>query len=270
MLEGTAAWIAVIAILAVILFAFLGIRRLLKKWAQEREAKRAEMLALVERGGGGAVDKEGVALLVRAVQEGFEDVVDRALAQGAEVNRTGPDGATALHDAAFRGSAAVARRLLDAGARPDPADASGCTPLWVAALNGHVLVVDLLLAQGADINLKAAPCGGAWGAVFAPSTTGVTPLMVAAMMGRSGVVERLLQEGAAPGIVSDEGLTAWNYAEQNLGRNMDAYVERNVALKNVVLMLECAEKGLPFRPVVRRETGSEDQVNPDEGGDGDL
>jgi ankyrin repeat protein len=124
--------------------------------------------------------------------------------QGVEVRATLPDGATALHWAAYWGDADLVSHLIRAGASADARNDLGVTPLALACLNGNLAIVEALLAAGADPN-GAQP-------------TGETALMTAARAGSAAVVTALLDRGA--GVNAKEptrGQTAlmWAASEQH-------------------------------------------------------
>ena len=76
---------------------------------------------------------------------------------GADFDKIGPGGSTALCSAAYRGYVDIVKALLDKGADADKARTDdGSTPLVMAAFNGHVDVVKALLDKGADALLWAA------------------------------------------------------------------------------------------------------------------
>lgn len=58
--------------------------------------------------------------------------VTALLTRGADIQRRGPSGQTALHCAACGGGALVARVLVAAGADPGAPDDNGSTPVDVA------------------------------------------------------------------------------------------------------------------------------------------
>lgn len=76
------------------------------------------------------------------------------LENGADKDKTNPNGLTLIRLAALNGHLEVVRLLLDLGAEKDKASKAGATPLHLAALNGHAEVVRLLLqARIAIFNL---------------------------------------------------------------------------------------------------------------------
>jgi uncharacterized protein len=103
--------------------------------------------------------------------------------QRADVNAPQPDGATALHWAAFHDDREMAALLVKAGAKVSTANRYGITPLSLACTNGSAAMIDLLVKAGADPN--------------APLPGGETPLMTAARTGRIAAVKALLSAGAS-------------------------------------------------------------------------
>ena len=101
---------------------------------------------------------------------------------GPEVNAARPDGATALHWAAYRDDLETARRLVAAGADADAANDLGVTPLALACGNAGPGMVKLLLTAGGDPR--------------AAVETGETVLMACARTGNVEAVRHLLDAGA--------------------------------------------------------------------------
>jgi len=122
--------------------------------------------------------------LVDAVQHQDLDAVAALLSDGADVNVTQPDGATALHWAAHWDAVDIARRLLEAGAGANAVNDLGVAPLSVACRSGSAGMVDVLLAGGADAR-TAEP-------------SGETALMTCARTGTTLAVRQLLAGGALP------------------------------------------------------------------------
>ena len=101
---------------------------------------------------------------------------------GTDVNAAQPDGATALHWAAYRDDLETAGRLMAAGADAGAANDLGVTPLTLACGNASPGMVRLLLAAGADPR--------------AAVETGETVLMACARTGNVEAVRHLLEAGA--------------------------------------------------------------------------
>ena len=122
--------------------------------------------------------------LIDAIRVSDLDRAGAVLRAGADVNERQPDGATALHWAAYREDLAAVDLLLEAGADVSVANGLGATPLWVAAVDGSAAVVERLLRAGADPNVTL--------------PEGETPLMTAARSGSVESVSLLLSSGADP------------------------------------------------------------------------
>ena len=103
--------------------------------------------------------------------------------QGADVNETDIDGATALHWAAHADELEAVRLLVGANADATQATRYGVTPLYLAAVNGNAPMIDVLLTAGADPS--------------AIGPYGETMLMTAARTGVPAAAERLIDAGAA-------------------------------------------------------------------------
>ncbi len=106
------------------------------------------------------------------------------LDDGADVDETQPDGATALHWAAHREDLAAVELLLEAGANVAVANELGATPLWVASVNGTAPVIERLLRAGANPSIRL--------------PEGETPLLTASRSGNVDAVKLLLAGGASP------------------------------------------------------------------------
>ena len=137
--------------------------------------------------------------IIAAVKSEDLDAVAALLGEATDVDATQPDGATALHWAAFRDNLAIADLLIDAGADVGAANELGATALWLAADNGSALMVERLLAAGARPNV-ALP-------------EGETPIMTASRTGSVEAVRALLAAGADVNATEDtRGQTALMWA----------------------------------------------------------
>ena len=142
--------------------------------------------------------------LVAAVRAGDRPAVRTLLADGVDVNAVQPDGATALHWAAYRDDSEMAALLLDAGAAAGAANDLGATPLYLACENGNAALVRALLAAGGDAR--------------AVLPSGETVLMTAARTGSADAVAALVAHGADVNArESLEGQTAlmWAVAQRH-------------------------------------------------------
>ena len=127
----------------------------------------------------GAIDAPGIVEAARAQDAA---AVRALIAEGVDVDAAQPDGATALHWAAYRNDPEIATLLLDAGAGVDAANELGATPVWLAADNGSAAMVELLLDAGADPDLAL--------------LSGETPVMTASRTGNADAVRLLAIRGA--------------------------------------------------------------------------
>src|SRR5688572_24371234 len=90
--------------------------------------------------------------LIDAVKAQDPKAVSALLQQNVNVDASGPDGATALHWAAYLDDVASAELLVGAGAKVGATNIHGVTPLSLACTNGSAKMVALLLKAGADAN----------------------------------------------------------------------------------------------------------------------
>ncbi|HEY9692719.1 MAG TPA: ankyrin repeat domain-containing protein [Oculatellaceae cyanobacterium] len=131
---------------------------------------------------------------IRAAMYGNLDDVEKAIAQGVDVNAIGSYGCTALMYAAFYGSIPVIQALLDAGADPDILSdndeglGEGMSALMLVAETRYT-VAKLLIERGADVNLRGAG--------------GKTALMAA--LNNNAVVRALIEAGADVNAKDDAG-----------------------------------------------------------------
>ena len=120
--------------------------------------------------------------LADAAKQQDWDLVRTLVAQGTDTDSSQPDGATALHWAAYWNNEEVLALLTDAGANVNAANDYGATPLWTACANRHGHAVSWLLDAGAD------PDHGL--------RSGETPLMRCAHTGDPIAIRSLIAHGA--------------------------------------------------------------------------
>ena len=137
--------------------------------------------------------------LVNAVRHENRAAVHVLLQEQIDVNIRQPDGATALHWAAYLDDLETADLLLGAGALADVTNELGVTPLYLACDNGNAALVQRLLAAGATPH--------------AVLPSGETALMTASRTGSVDAVTTLLAHGAnANDLEKTEGQTALMWA----------------------------------------------------------
>ena len=120
--------------------------------------------------------------LAEAAMRGDTATVSLLLDQGTDVDEPQPDGATALHWAAYGDHSELAALLIDAGADVAVRNRAGMTPLVLAAETGSAEMVERLLDAGAD--------------PFETLPNGETALMMAARTGDVATIELLIDRGA--------------------------------------------------------------------------
>jgi len=170
----------------------LGVRRI---------GRSAVVLAVMLYAVAGAANASDVA---EAVMRGDGDGLRYLIDQRADANEAQPDGATALHWAAYRDDLGAAELLVKAGAQVKVANRAGATPLSLACISGNAAMIKLFLDAGADPNERL--------------PHGETALMMAARTGRPEAVELLLERGAGVNAAEElRGTTAlmWAVAYQN-------------------------------------------------------
>jgi ankyrin repeat protein len=120
--------------------------------------------------------------IVEAARAQDIDTVRALLVDGVDVDAAQPDGATALHWAAYRNDPELAALLIESGADVNAANELGATPVWLAADNGSAAMVARLLDAGADPD--------------AALRNGETPVMTASRTGSADAVRHLVTHGA--------------------------------------------------------------------------
>jgi len=131
---------------------------------------------------GNATDAAGGHALVLAAAAGQDAVLRALLQRGADIERRGDDGFTALGAAAFQGQRSAVRLLLRAGADPRRLGATGQTALHLASTAGRLDVVLALLQAGVPTDLLNAHRE--------------TALDLAAAVDQTDVMDLLIQGGA--------------------------------------------------------------------------
>ena len=135
------------------------------------------------------------SLLSLASMDGHDQIVERLLAKGADVN-TQIDSLSALHFASQEGHESIVRILLDKGALADLQSQNEGTALLLALKSGHFSIVELLLKNGADVNAR--------------DGDGDSALHLAALNGYDSVVRCLLNHGADANAQDKYGDSALN------------------------------------------------------------
>lgn len=144
------------------------------------------------------------------------------------------DGATALHlamlDEGYTTSKYKIEDLVTFGADVNARDNTGRTPLHVSALYGNKTEgLKTLLAKPVSVNAR--------------DNAGVTPLHLAAQRGDHDVVKHLLNKGANATLLTNDGKSVGDYAEDN-GHEYLAQVLRAETVRHAQILAEreAAEK----------------------------
>lgn len=121
----------------------------------------------------------------------------------ALVNAAAPDGFSPLGLASFFGQPEAARLLILHGAMVNQPsnNLQKVTPLHSAAAGQHLEIARMLLEAGAEIN--------------AVQEGGFTPLMSATQNGHVEMVRLLLERGADRTMQTDDGRSAYNFADSH-------------------------------------------------------
>ena len=94
----------------------------------------------------------GFTSLHIAAENGYLELVNFLLKNGANVNTRNDKKGTPLHPAALNGHLEVVTALILSGADINARVLDGCTPLHYAIENGHRNIAHVLLKHGANVD----------------------------------------------------------------------------------------------------------------------
>ncbi|CAG8791792.1 14176_t:CDS:2, partial [Racocetra persica] len=97
-------------------------------------------------------DEYGNTALHYASQNGYLEIIDILLENGAEVNSEEKNKLTPLHAAISNNHKEIAKKLLGKGANPKARDSSGNSPLHFAAEQNNLELLKLVVGPEVDIN----------------------------------------------------------------------------------------------------------------------
>ncbi len=101
-----------------------------------------------------AVAENGFTPLMRASQQGRDDIVAALLTAGAKRNTKNIDGNNALWFACVANRPDLVDDLINAGVDLDNRNDNGATPMMYSASTGRPTVLARLLARGADLSIE--------------------------------------------------------------------------------------------------------------------
>ena len=120
---------------------------------REPSLKVAEVLVEWPKTDVNVLNAKNESVLMLAALKGHEQIAEKLVKRGADVNKTGW---APLHYAASAGNVAIIAMLIENSAYIDAESPNGTTPLMMAAMYGTPEAVKLLLQEGADPTLKNA------------------------------------------------------------------------------------------------------------------
>ncbi|KAJ3549020.1 hypothetical protein NM208_g720 [Fusarium decemcellulare] len=116
-----------------------------------------------------------------AAENDFKNVVEKLLAEKADVFATDEDGWTPLHFACSAGHKEMAEMLLSSGATPEATDDYGMNALHIATMSGKGAVIEILLIKCPSLLDQRS------------TTLGWTPLMTAAKFRNEDMMDILIK-----------------------------------------------------------------------------
>lgn len=140
-----------------------------------------------------AKTEEGVTPLMYAAQNGNDTLIDMLINYGALVNEKPVDGYTALISACLFNHLEAAVSLIEQSADINATTEYGATPLMIAAAYGYYVISDMLLYYGANTEIQ--------------DLYGNTALNIAATQGFSDIVGLLISKGALTDTRDEKGYT---------------------------------------------------------------
>ena len=153
------------------------------------------------------------SLLIKAVQNGHEEITRLLLEAAARADYRGYMGKTALYWAVEKERTVIARMLTGQGVDPDISTFAGMTPLMEAARLGNVQLARLLLDSGANVNVIQQPELGYDSSSY--DAGGMTALIFAARGGHAEMVNVLLAAHAEVNIHNGREMSAIQEAAAN-------------------------------------------------------
>ena len=139
--------------------------------------------------------RKGDPDIIKFVDEGQVNEVQRLIRDGVDVNARGDYNYTALHCACKKEGNPLLQMLLDAGADMNLHDNTRNLPLHWACEYGAVTAVEKFMAAGIDINWQ--------------NRGGYSPLMLAVYHNQGKIAKMLMDAGADTQLITGQNLTAY-------------------------------------------------------------
>nr|XP_047146355.1 ankyrin repeat domain-containing protein 26-like isoform X2 [Hydra vulgaris] len=163
-------------------------------------------------------DSEGKTPLMKACEQNNTKIVECLLKNGAETNVFDMNHVSAMHIAAAQGNIEIGMMLADHNAKLDVKDKNQVTPLHLCCALGNKDFVDFLLTEYVAVNCI--------------DSQRRTPLMAACIDGHEDIVELLIENNADVLLVDKDGLTAYQLAESYKNSGICAILKSHTAKVN--------------------------------------
>lgn len=144
--------------------------------------------------------KNGDFLLLKAIENGNDDILNRLTELGATVNDKNSKGQTPLMVAAAKKASKTVSKLLDMKADPTAKDKNGKSVLMYLIESGNLSAIDKILSSRPDFDINKR------------TKNGETLLMLAVKSGNAKLVKRFLDRGAKVNLADNNGQTAFMIA----------------------------------------------------------
>lgn len=168
-------------------------------------------------------DKDGCSALLKAAENGYNDIVSLLISYSADVNIPKYYGYTALMIAAKNGHEESVKTLVSNNANINASNKYGHTALLFAAQHGRKNEVEIFLINDANVNAK--------------NNVGDTALILAAYGGHENIIRMLIDSNADVNARNMNGYTALISTAQNglelateslIRNNADLNVQHNI------------------------------------------
>jgi len=158
----------------------------------------------------------GNSLLHITARTGQQEMAEKLIAQGLDVNALNNSAESPLLLAVQAKYPPVVQRLIENGARVDISDKEGNTALNLAVVLGSVPIVNMLLDNGASVNILNDLSEG--------------PLLLAVKNGNRILAQKLLEQGSDIFAESAEGISpVWYVCNSNQKELLALFLERGLS-----------------------------------------